>query len=308
MKNASEKKAGSAACLAVAFAGALWGTNGFFIKNLTALGVDNTFVISFLRFAFAGILMGMLVFVKEGWHAFKVSRCTLICCALLGLLCHAVYNVLYAIGCATGGMALTAVLVNMAPVFTMLFSAVVYRERLTAKKIAAILINICGCICCATNGHFDGMQVSIVGILIAVVAAMVYSTSAIIGRFSKEKVNPFVTCFYCFVFADLFLLPFTRFWEGSFSIGWRAAGVSVAYSLVPTVLSYVFYYGGMKKMTESSKVPVLTSVEIVVAAVIAWLVFHEPIGVVSAGGILLVLFSILLMNFKGTVEKTSSLG
>ena len=84
-------------------------------------------------------------------------------------------------------------------------------------------------------------------------------------------------------------------------------GVSIGYSLVPTLLSYVFYYGGIKKITESSKVPVLTSVEMVVTVLIAMLVFHEKIGVVSLTGVILVLCSIMLMNLKGIVEKTKGL-
>ena len=307
MKKITDRGTGKASCFAVAFAGALWGTNGFFIKNLAALGVDNSCMVSFLRFTFAGILMGVLVFVREGKKAFAVKKCTLFCCALLGLLCHAVYNVLYALGCETAGMALTAVLVNMAPVFTLLFSAIVYKEKMTFQKSIAILINVTGCVCCATNGHFDIENISVTGILIGVGAAVVYSTSAIIGRYSKEEVSPFVVCFYCFLFADLFLLPFTKFWDGTFPLNWKVMGVSIGYSLVPTLLSYVFYYGGIKKITESSKVPVLTSVEMVVTVLIAMLVFHEKIGVVSLTGVILVLCSIMLMNLKGIVEKTKGL-
>ena len=40
---------------------------------------------------------------------------------------------------------------------------------------------------------------------------------------------------------------------------------------------------------------------------IAMLVFHEKIGVVSLTGVILVLCSIMLMNLKGIVEKTKGL-
>ena len=73
MKKITDRGTGKASCFAVAFAGALWGTNGFFIKNLAALGVDNSCMVSFLRFTFAGILMGVLVFVREGKKAFAVT-------------------------------------------------------------------------------------------------------------------------------------------------------------------------------------------------------------------------------------------
>lgn len=66
MRKILDYGAGKGPYIAVVFAGALWGTNGFFIKNLCALGIDNDFVISFLRFAFASAFMGAIVLVKEG--------------------------------------------------------------------------------------------------------------------------------------------------------------------------------------------------------------------------------------------------
>lgn len=303
VKDMGRKIKEKAPYISVAFAGALWGTNGFFIKNLGYLGIDNGFAISFLRFAFAIVFMGACVLVSEGWHAFRVSKCTFFCCMLLGLFCHAAYNVFYAYGCETAGLTITAVLVNMAPVFTMFFSYVVYKECMTLKKCIAILLNIIGCMCCATNGQLDFSSVSLIGIFFGVIAAIVYSTSAVIGRYSKEKVSPFVVSFYCFVFASIFLLPFTKFWEGTLIL--RRAGLiwAIIYSVVPTGFSYLFYYGGMKRMKESSKIPVLTSVEIVVATIIAMTVFHEVIGIVSFIGILLVFGSILLINLKSNCSE-----
>ncbi len=284
--------------ISIAFAGALWGTNGLFIKNLSYLGIDNGFVISFLRFAFAIFFMGACIWALEGWRAFRINKCTFFCCMLLGLFCHAAYNVFYAYGCETAGLTLTAVLVNMAPIFTMFFSYVVYKESMTLKKCIAILLNITGCVCCATNGQLDFSSVSFIGILFGIIAAIVYSTSAIVGRYSKENVSPFVVSFYCFVFASLCLLPFTKFWEGTLDLSNKVLIWAVIYSVVPTGLSYLFYYGGLKRMKESSKIPVLTSVETIVATFIAMTVFHEVIGIVSLIGILLVLSSILLINSK----------
>ena len=58
------------------------------------------------------------------------------------------------------------------------------------------------------------------------------------------------------------------------------------------------HYKGLQKIRESSKVPVIASVETVVAALVGILLYHERLGVISSVGVLLVLFSILLMNKK----------
>ena len=61
-------------------------------------------------------------------------------------------------------------------------------------------------------------------------------------------------------------------------------------------LAYIVYYGGMSRITETSKVPVIASVETVVAAVIGLVAFGQTLGAVKILGIALVLCSIAVMN------------
>lgn len=285
-------------CLAVAGAGALWGLNGFFIRQLNYAGVDNSYEISFFRFFFSIFLMSAVVLVKYGIKGFKVTKHTLLCCIYLGAVCHAAYNVFYALGCGTAGLSLTAIIVNTAPIFTLLFSRMIYKEKITRNKIIAIFMNVFGCILCATNGKLDIHTISVIGIIFALGGAVTYSTSAVMGRFIKEKVSPYVTCFYCFLFACVSLLPFSAKAMVTGPMNGKVLFIGMIYSLIPSGLSYIFYYGGMRKVSESSKLPVLTSVEVVVAAVVAVTVFKEHMGVASLTGCILVILSILLMNYK----------
>ena len=73
---------------------------------------------------------------------------------MLGLICHGVYNVFYSWAVVRIGVTISAVLLNVAPVFTAVLSAVFFHERITSRKCAALIINVTGCVLAATGGQF----------------------------------------------------------------------------------------------------------------------------------------------------------
>lgn len=70
------------------------------------------------------------------------------------------------------------------------------------------------------------------------------------------------------------------------------------YALITTAIGYIFYYEGLKHITKSSKVPVIASVEVIVASLIGVVWYREHLGFISFLGIVAVLLSIILMNQK----------
>ena len=76
----------------------------------------------------------------------------------------------------------------------------------------------------------------------------------------------------------------------------------LGFGIIPSALAYIVYFGGLGHIRETSKVPVLASVETVVASLIGLFVFSQLLGIVKMLGIALVLVSILIMN-KKTPER-----
>ena len=74
--------------------------------------------------------------------------------------------------------------------------------------------------------------------------------------------------------------------------------VIFGYGLIPTVGSYILYLQGLSRKLETSRVPVIASVETIVAAVIGILIFHESASFVKLIGIALVVASIAIMNLN----------
>ena len=79
------------------------------------------------------------------------------------------------------------------------------------------------------------------------------------------------------------------------------------YALITTAIGYIFYYEGLKHITESSKVPVIASVEVIVASLIGVVWYREHLGFISFLGIVAVLLSIILMNQTATNSSSHPL-
>jgi multidrug transporter EmrE-like cation transporter len=62
------------------------------------------------------------------------------------------------------------------------------------------------------------------------------------------------------------------------------------------------YYSGLTRIKETTIVPVLASVETVIAALIGFIAFGQELGIGKIAGIALVLCSIVVMNIKKTEE------
>ena len=280
-------------------AGCLWGTIGLFSTLLQDMGMPSQSV-AFYRLLFAAALLIPVLIVKgKGFRLFRIRPAGILSCLLVGLFSQALYNLLYMRTIKESGMAVAAVLLYTSPVFVALMSRIFFRESLGKNKVIAILINIIGCVLTVTGGGFEGMTLVGLGLLTGVGAGFMYATLPVLSRIGADKEDPFTSTFYGLAFGTLFLLFISRPWQGigtAFTPGMFI--VLVGFGIVPSALAYIVYFGGLNRVKETSKVPVLASVETVMAALIGLAVFGQSLTLIKVVGIVLVLCSILVMNQK----------
>lgn len=283
--------------LYVMFGGILWGIIGPFIQIMTSFGAS-TILISFLRMAFSFGILFIFIIGKYGIKALKITTRQLISTALLGLVCHGIYNIFYSMAVNKTGVTISAVLLNIAPFFTAILSVLLFHEKMTIIKIAALAINVMGCVLAATGGKIDLKAFSIVGILFGIAAGFCYSMTPILSRIAGDKGNVFILSTYSYFFAMLFLALYGQPWKEPLITDAKILIIGFLYALIPTVLAYLLYYRGVQLIRESSKVPVIASVEMVVAGILGVAAFGERLNFISLFGIVLLLLSIVMMNTK----------
>lgn len=283
--------------LMVLVAGSLWGTIGLFATLLSNFGMSAG-PVAFFRVLSATIMLALILLVKgRGLDLFRVSRRGLISCMLVGFISQAIYNVCYMNTIEQGGMATAAVFLYTSPVYVALISWIAFHEPLTRNKIIAILINIAGCILTVTGGDFSEMKISAFGIIMGILAGFTYALLPILSRTGADDEDPFTAAFYGQAFGALLLFFLIRPFNGigtPFTL--PILLTFIGFGIVPSAMGYIVYYRGISKITETSRIPVLASVETVVAALIGLVVFGQSLSLAKIVGIALVLFSIAVMN------------
>lgn len=174
--------------------------------------------------------------------------------------------------------------------------------KIQEYQIIALFINVFGCVLAATGGKIDLELFSITGILFGLAAGFCHSMTAILSKIAGDEGNVFTMSTYSYLFATVFLAIYGQPWKEDLITNTSLLLIGLLYAIIPTVVAYLLYYRGVQLIHESSKIPVIASVEMLVAGVLGVFIFNEHLNAINLFGIVLLLFSIMLMN-KGRVER-----
>ena len=281
----------------VFIAGVIWGLIGPFMATMGACGASVELT-AFLRVAFAFLFMLPITVAKFGAGSLRVDAKTLVASMALGLVCHGIYNVLYACSVELSGVATASVLLNVAPIVGLAASVLFFGEAASGVKVLAVVIDIVGCALVVTGGNFTALEFSVFGVAAGAGAGVCYAMAALIVRAAGSSANPFVISTYSYLFASAFCFVFLQAQGAPVQLNVPLLVVGAGMGLFPTAIAYVLYYYGVERIRETSRVPVIASVETVIAALFGAFVYHEGMGPVAVVGIVLVIASIALMSWR----------
>lgn len=271
--------------------GILWGTIGLFVAEMAKAG-SSPELTSFLRMALGLLIMLVITIFKYGVKSLIIDLKTFMICAVIGVVCNGIYNICNSLSVINNGVAVASVLMYTAPIFTALASRIIFKEKITGKKIFALILNIIGCILVVTGGNFVNININLRGVMYGVGAGFCYGMAAIAGKAASGRANAFVINTWGYFFAAVFILIFTRpdFEILNLKILW----IGFLFAVIPTALAYIIYYKGLERVKSTARVPVVASIEPVTAALIGVMLYHEALGAANLAGIVLVIISIML--------------
>ena len=281
--------------LMIVTAGTLWGTIGLFSRALNDVGLDS-FQITEARcmITAVGLLLILAAWnrdflkidLKDSWMFVGTGICSIV-----------VFNILYFQTAQLVSLSMTAVLLYTAPCFVLIFSVLIFHERLTAQKITALAFAFAGCV--FTAGIIGGSgDFNMLGFVMGVGSGITYSLYSIFGKFALRKYHALTVTFYTFLFAGVALLPFCAPWhivevaarldEGL----WYMLGLGIMITLVP----YFLYTQGLRGL-DAGVASVIAFIEPMVATIAGFIVYDEEVTFFSMLGIAMILFSVILLNF-----------
>ena len=283
----------------ILLAGILWGCMGLFVRPLNEKGLSSWDIV-FLRAVLTTIFMAVLLLIKDR-SLFKIRLHDLWCFAGTGLLSIVFFNLCYFKEITITSLSVAAILLYTAPAFVMIISAFCFKEKLTVRKIIALLLSFTGLV--FVTGVLGGSGVerlTFPTIMIGLGAGLGYALYSIFSRFAIERgYESYTISFYTFLFATVATLIFVKPADIATAVtsSGRTVILAVIFVLVSTVIPYITYTLGLKSV-ENGKASIIASVEPVVATLNGIIWFNEKMTWSVVVGVVFVLSGIVISNLE----------
>ena len=189
-----------------------------------------------------------------------------------------------------GGSALSSVLLYTAPVWVAVFSALFLHERMTARKAVAVGLAMAGVVGIALTSGGGSVRLTAPALFWGLVSGGAYALYYLFGKPFYARYSPVTLFLYALPVGAIGLLPLVSFREKT-ATAWAAI---VFLAVVPTYLSYLLYSAGLQRV-EATRAATVATLEPVVAAVSAYLMWGERMSPAGYAFAALVLGAVLLM-------------
>ena len=182
----------------------------------------------------------------------------------------------------------------MQPTIVILLSPLIFREKLTVKKIVCAVIAMVGMV--FVSGMADGGSVQSVdmkGIVFGISAAFVYAGIVILNK--KVQIEDAYTKTIIQLFsAAVVMVPYLLLTEdfGSVSLNTTSIIMLLVVGIVHTGIAYVLYFGSINGLNVQS-IAVLSYIDPVSALFFSFLILHESMTVYGMIGAVLIIGSAL---------------
>ena len=279
----------------VLIAGISWGLIGVFTKAIDRLGFTEMQML-FVKGVLAAAMLFIIIFAKDkkqlrlkDWKHLRYFVGT-------GIVSFTFFSWAYMKAVNLTSLGVAAVLLYTAPTFVMLFSILLFGEKMTKTKGIILLMTFVGCIL-VTGLLEGGAAFTWQGIAIGLASGIGYALYSIFGTYAiKAGYGSLTISFYTFLMATItmaFLVEPVAVVTQITELGqWPLA---VSFALLTTVVPYLSYTKGLSGLP-ASKASVTATIEPVVAAVLGIVVFHESVSMLKLTGIVLVLSSVVVMS------------
>ena len=307
--------------LLIALAALLWATTGIVAKFLFTGTELEAITLGFLRLVvalpFFWLLMRreqkQLLAAHPGQQVAGSSLRSLGLKAFLPLAALGLFQAFYqgsyllAVDLTGAGIA-TLISLCLPPVLVAILAAPLLGEKPNLLTVIAALAAIAGTGMLVVSDMDTAGSLRLAGILMALLAAAVYTGFTLTSRYNSADTPVFTTAFICFATAALLLLPVVAFsggFEGLDTLGLKHWLMIVYIGVVPTCIGYVSFFSGMKT-TPATLSSIIVTLEPLFVALLAWVILGEVLGPVGIAGALILTIAVIVASRDGKSPDTSA--
>lgn len=282
--------------LMVMFSAICWGLLGTFIKKLGYINYDSISIAAF-RPTIALIFYIILTLIQKP-SDFKTDMRGLILFCIYGIVAYNGLFVGFSYAVELTTLSTAVILLYTSPIFVTILSYFFFGEPLNYKKVIALIATAIGCFLVAEGYKPGAFQVNSVGILWGLVSAIGFAMQSILGKIILRNYSHRTLLVYGFLFSALFLWFFRPPWILLGNIpGLTPLILILSIGIISTIIPNGLYASALKYV-EASKASILTNLEPMVAVFLAFVLFNERLVIFQWVGIALILFSVVLVQYK----------
>lgn len=268
----------------------IWGSLGLFVRNIPLSSID----IAFLRAIIASIFLLIIkLFTKKRIE--KISLKDLLLLILSGIVIALNWLLLFQAYKYTT-IANATLCYYTAPVFVIILSPFVLKEKITLKKMLSVLISLMGlALIISQNPSSFSSYNHPLGFLFGASAAVLYAFVVLVNKKIKNFSGVDRTVIQISVSA-LFLLPFILYKNDIHITGINMLLAIIILGVLHTGIAYLLYFSSIEKVS-AQKASLLSYIDPISAVLFGTLFLAEPLSAVQALGGGLILFS-TMVNIK----------
>ncbi len=283
--------------ISIILAGVSWGCLSLFLRPLSNYGLDGM-QIAFIKILYAAIIFSIFVLiVNPKLFKFRLKDIWIFLC--LGIICLSLFSFLYFQTLIHSEVSVAVVLLYTSPIFVLICSAIIFKEKITFKKIMAIIFTLFGCI--FVSGLINGVAIiSPMVFLTGLLSGLTFGLQSIFQKLAIEKnYNTITINLWAFIIGSIFILPFARV-KDTISIirtNPKILLIGLGLALVNAVIPYLLFTWGLKTV-EPSKASILVATEPMIASIIGMCIFKESHDIFKILGVVFIIIAIILMNIQ----------
>ncbi|MCK7546619.1 DMT family transporter [Marinobacter koreensis] len=291
--------------LLIALASLLWATTGIVAKFLFTGTELHPITLGFLRLAVAMPFFWLLM-RREQRQLRRARSSPLTLKALLPLAALGLFQAFYqgsyllAVDLTGAGIA-TLIALCLPPVLVALLAAPLLGEKPGLLTLLSLVAAIGGTAMLVLSDMDTSGTLRLAGILMALLAAAVYTGFTLTSRYSSTGTPVFTTAFICFLTAAMILLPVVWLsggFEGLETLGIRQWLMIGYIGIVPTCIGYVSFFKGMQS-TPATLSSIIVTLEPLFVALMAWVFLGEVLGPTGIAGALILTVAVIVASRFG---------
>ena len=281
----------------------IFGTIGVFVRFISLPSE----VVAFARGVIGSIFLLLVVLIRGGKLDWTQIRKNLLWLILSGTALG--FNwILFFEAQKFTSVAIGTLCYYMAPIFIIMVSPFLLKERLTLKKTICVMLALVGMVCISGvigGGIPSGRELK--GIAFGLAAAVLYASIVLMNK-QINGISAYDKTILQLVISAVTLIPYILF-KTDFSgldLTGNALPMLILVGVVHTGLAYYLYFGAMEHIAGQTAA-VISYVDPAVAVLASILVLGEPMKLIEAFGAVLIIGAALMSEVTFSKRKRECL-